>query len=159
DAFAARYRLAWVQDERTRVAWFHPAGLAYDRILEARVQVVRDHLGLPMQSGILEPLGAKRTTGITVKQWGSVFQNTFNFAVDVPAGVHTVRDILNLCCVANPTKTFSVRVGDGGVFATAVNLVPDKMDSVPVGVLDFWDKEIRQGHPEDGPTAAQIMEM
>src|SRR5262249_46357512 len=84
---------------------------------------------------------------------------TFNFAVDVPAGVHTVRDILNLCCVANPTKTFSVRVGDGGVFATAVNLVPDKMDSVPVGVLDFWDKEIRQGHPEDGPTAAQIMEM
>ena len=159
DAFAATCGLAQVQDENTGVTWLHPVELAYDRILETRVQVVRDHLGLPMQSGILEPLGVNSTTGITVKQWGSAFRNTFDFAVDVPAGAYTVRDILNLCCVANPTKTFFVRVGAGGVFVTAVNLVPEKMRSVPVGALNFWDVEIRQGRGESVPTAEQVMGM
>lgn len=159
DAFAATYGLAWIQDGRTGIAWLHPTELAYDSILAVRVQVVRDHHGLPMQSGILEPLGANSTTGIIVKQWGSAFRNTFDFAVNVPAGVYTVRDILNLCCVANPTKTFIARVGDGGVFVMAVNIVPDKMRSVPVSVLHFWDVEMRQERGEGAPTAEQVMRM
>lgn len=159
DAFAATYGLAWIQDGRTGIAWLHPTELAYDSILAVRVQVVRDHHGLPMQSGILEPLGANSTTDIIVKQWDSAFRNTFDFAVNVPAGAYTVRNILNLCCVANPTKTFIARVGDGGVFVTAVNIVPDQMHSVPGGVLHFWDVEMRQERGEGAPTAEQVMGM
>jgi hypothetical protein len=159
DAFAATYELAWLHDGRTSVVWFHPVVLAYDRILTTRIHVARDYLGLPMQSGILEPLGADGMTGLTVKQWGSLFRNTFNYAVDVPAGMYAVRDVLSLCCSANPTKTFFARVGDGDVFVTAVNLMPDKMHSVPVGALNFWDVEIRQVRGMDVPTAEQVMEV
>ena len=157
DAFAARYGLAWMRDEQTDVAWFHPAELSYDRILATRVHVAWDQLGLPMQSGILEPLQAGSGSGITVKRWGSLFQNTFNYAVDIPAGVHTVRDLLNLCCVANPTKTFLVQMGQSGAFVTAVNLVPDQMVAVPVGALHLWDAEIDKGRGTGTPGHQRVM--
>ena len=157
DAIATTYGLAWVQDERTGVAWFHPKELAYDRILATRVRVARDYLGLPMQSGILEPLGAGSVTGMTVKKWGSLFRNTFDYAVDVPAGEYAVRDILNLCCVANPTKTFLAKVRSDGVFVTAVNLVSDEERPVPVGALKLWDVNIGHKGGKGAPTQEQLM--
>jgi len=157
-ALATRYGLAWVHDEHTGVVWFHPVELAYDRILTTRVHVARNHLGLPMQSGILEPLGASSATRIVVKQWGSLFENTFNYAVDVPAGTYAVRDLINMCCAANPTKTFHAQAWpDGRVFVTAANLVSDRVRPVPAGALHLWDVEIRQGRGMSPPTQEHIM--
>jgi hypothetical protein len=158
DAFATTYGLAWVQDEHTGVVWFHPVELAYDHFLTTRVHVAREHLGLPMQSGILEALGASSATRIIVKQWGSLFENAFNYAVDVPAGMYTVRDLLNLCCIANPTKTFHAQAWpDGRVFVTAVNLVSDRVGPVPAGALHLWDMEVRQERGKSPPTQEQVM--
>jgi hypothetical protein len=157
DAVAATYGLQLVRDEHTSVAWFHPIELAYDRILATKVHVERDHLGLPMQSGILEPLADSSAAGITVKRWSNLFQNTFDYAVDVPAGVYSIRDLLNLCCVANPTKTFFVQVRDGPAFVTSVNLVSDEARAVPVGALRLWDINIGQGRGQGAPTQEQVM--
>src|SRR6266403_1424059 len=157
DAVAARYALHWFQDERTGVTWFHPAELAYDRILTTKVHVERDQLSLPMQSGILEPLEDSSAASITVKRWSNLFQNTFDYAVDVPAKVYTIRDLLSLCCVANPTKTFFARLSDGQVFVTAVNLVSDEARSVPVGALHLWNMEIGQGRGNGAPTQEQVI--
>ena len=157
DALSAKYELAWAQDEHTGVVWFYPAETAYDRILTTRVHIAWDQLGLPMQSGILESIGADSITGISVKQWGSLFRNTFNYAVNVPAGTYTVRDLLNICCVANPTKTFFAKVSHGGVFVTAVNLVSDEVRPVPVGALHLWDVEIREVRGKDVPTQEHVM--
>lgn len=157
DAFAATYGLAWARDEQTGVTWFHPAGLLYDRILSTRVQVAWDHLGLPMQSGILEPLATGIASSITAKRWSSLFQNTFNYAVDIPAGAYAVRDLLNLCCVANPTKTFVVQIGQSGTLVTAVNLVSDRMVVVPLGALHLWDVQIDKGRGKGTPGHQRVM--
>ena len=157
DALAATYGLDWIQDKHTGVAWLHPVELAYDRILRTKIDAARDNLGLPMQSGILEPLGADNATNIKVKQWGSLFLNTFNCAVDVPAGTYAIRDLLNLCCVANPTKTFLAQARHDEVLLTATNLVPDKMTKIPAGALHLWDIETEQGRGKDAPTRDQVM--
>jgi hypothetical protein len=139
DAFVSRYNLAWVQDENTGVVWFYPVEQKYEDILSAKINVTHDYLGLPMQTGVLEPLEIVDSMSIVVKKWGSLFLNTFNYAVDVPAGEYTVRDIINLCCIANPTKTFSVQANQNGFFITAVNLVAEKPGPIPAGVNHLWD--------------------
>lgn len=157
DALAATYGLVWEQDARTGVAWFHPRELTPDPILTTNIRVEQEQLGLPLQTGILEPLAHGRVAGLTVKRWGSLFRNTFDYAVDVRAGVYSVRDLLNLCCVANPTKTFFAQVGDGGVFLTPVSLASDEVRPAPVGALHLWDAEIGQARPRREPTRGQVM--
>src|SRR4030095_16473765 len=158
DALNSTYGLVWVQDRDTGIAWFHPVEFTYDHILATTVQLAQEQLGLPMQSGILEPVGASSATHIIVKQWGSLFENTFNYAVDVPAGIYAVRDLLNLCCVANPTKTFHAQAWhDGRGFVTAVNLISDKANAVPLGALHLWDVEVRQERGKGPPTQEHIM--
>jgi hypothetical protein len=36
--------------------------------------------------------------------------DTYNYAVDLPAGIYSARDILNLCCVANQKTTFYIQL-------------------------------------------------
>jgi hypothetical protein len=156
DALAATYGLGWVHDELTGVAWFHPVELPAERILRTRVETTRDQLGLPMQSAILEPLGESSATSFAVKQWGSLFENTFDYAVDVPANVYTVQDLLNLCCIANPTKTFHVQVGRGGFLVTAVNLVSDVSGPAPLGALHLWDLQVGQARGDGALTGEQL---
>jgi hypothetical protein len=157
DALATSYGLSWKQDELTGVVWFYPVGLPYEHILGTKVQTSYEQLGLPMQSGILEPLGKNSSTGINVKPWGSAFLNTFNYAVDIPAGVRTVRDILNLCCLANPAKTFSARMEQGDMFVTAVNLGSDEVHILPAGALHLWNVEVRQSRENGAPTKEQLI--
>ncbi|MCP4218518.1 MAG: hypothetical protein GY765_28040 [bacterium] len=158
DALASTYQLTRVADERTGVSWFLPKGQAYDRVLAPVIQLEPEQLGLPMQSGILEPLALViENSGILVKQWGSLFQNTFNYAVNLAAGEYTVRDILNACCAANPTKTFLVRKTDKRAFITAVNIVSDAAETVPAGALYLWDSAIGPRLNGEVPTQKHVM--
>ena len=157
DAVAATYSLDWIQDEQTGVAWFHPETAAHTRILTTKVHVDRDQFGLPMQSGILEPLEDSSAAGINVQRWDTLFQNTFNYALDVPAGVYAIRDLLNVCCLANPSKTFFVQPTDDLVFVTAVNLAADQVSSVPAGALAWWDVRVGQERGNRAPTQEQVM--
>ena len=73
------------------------------------MKVNKDTLALPM----LNLLGsmAGNNTPLYLPLWGLsgvASENTNNYAVDLPAGIYTVRDILNLCCVANHAITFNL---------------------------------------------------
>jgi hypothetical protein len=154
-ALAEHYRLERRQDDNTGVTWFWPMGRPVG-MLARRVRVPRDQPGLPMQSGVLEPLGAGRLAGVSTKSWGSAFRNTFDYAVDVPAGTYRIVDLLNLCCVANPTKTLAVHIGDEALL-TAVNLSADSPPGPRAGALYYWDREVRRTRDSAGPTDDQFI--
>lgn len=157
EALAAAYKLAWTQDPQTGVTWLHPLTVPYQRILPSKIQLFHPQPGLPMQSGILEALEEGGAAGITVKRWGSLFLNTFDYAVDIPVGTYTLRELLNVCCLANPTKTFFLRVKDGESLITAVNLVSDQVPSTRAGSLFFWDVEIGSKRGSDAPAQEEMM--
>lgn len=143
DALTASYSdFTWTQDESTGVIWFHPVDMVYADILSPEVAVANDQLGLPMQSGILEALDEVPDLRLTARRWGTVFSNTFDYPVDVRTGKYSVRDLLNVSSIANPTKTFFVRVSSEGTVITAVNLVSDKLSVPPPGALHLWRTEI-----------------
>lgn len=156
ESLAAAYKLAWTQDPQTGVTWLHPLTVPYQRILPSKIHLLHPQPGLPMQSGILEALEEGGAAGITVKRWGSLFLNTFDYAVDIPVGTCTLRELLNVCCLANPTKTFFLRVKDGESLITAVNLVSDQVPSTRAGSLFFWDVEIGSKR-SDAPAQEEIM--
>jgi hypothetical protein len=156
-ALAAVFELTWTQDEKTGVTWVHPLSLPYPQILASSIQAPHDQWGLPMQSGILQALEGDGASGVRVKHWGTLFLNTFDYPVDVPSGAYNVRELLNLCCLANPTKTFFVRVQDDQSFITAVNLVSDRKLPVPPGGLFLWDVEVGKQRRLEEPTTEQII--
>ena len=85
-----------------------------------------------------------------------IFTNTFNYPVDLPKGTHSVRRILNLCCAANPTKSFYIRLNSKRGFHVirASNLTTDRQ-AVPRGALCLWQLGI--GKPRgDEPQDAEI---
>lgn len=132
----------WEQNNETGVIWIHPKDLAMVDILSSKIRIAVEQLGVPMQSGILEVIEGLPNIGITVKRWGTLFNNTFNYPVDLQTGEYTLRDLLNICCIANPTKTFYIRVSNGNTSISAVNLVSDKLTVPPQGALLFWTLEI-----------------
>lgn len=110
NAFVATYPdMTWTQDKRTGVIWFHPRSIAYSTILTIKVRLGSDMLAVPMQTGVLEPLEQLDPFLLRIKRWGTGFTSTFNYAVNVPAGTYTVRDLLNTCCKTQISSTFYIR--------------------------------------------------
>lgn len=171
EVVAAYPKYTWTQDKLTGITWFHPANVRYDQILMTRIEVAGDLLGIPLHTGLLMPIREKNSA-IRVKRFGSLYLNTVDFAVDLPRGSYTLRDVLNRCCLANITKTFFVSSSyDGRVSIEPVNLVTrfNKMDepnptTAPQmsasgpgpGALHFWKTQI--GIPQAGvPTTGEII--
>jgi len=155
DALVAAYpEYTYTQDAATGIVWFHPKDLPYTNILDQPVHIFSSATGVPMQTGVLEKIAALESPQkISVKRWGTAFENTFNYPVDLPSGIFSVREILNMCCVANPKKTFAV----GPSLVTAINLGSDKAKAAPpAGILHFW--KIHIGNLEKGvPTDDDII--
>jgi hypothetical protein len=148
DAFAAAFGMTWTRDESMGIVWFHPVEVAYEQVLASDVRVPSEQLGLPMFSGILDPLAAAPPGMLRLARSGSLFRNTFDYAVDVREGTYRLRDVVNVCCAANPTKSFFVEPADGYISLTAVNLVPAEPGPVRRGASFLWDTEIP--YPRDG---------
>ncbi len=136
----------WTQDNQYGVIWIHPQSLPYTRILEDRVRITSEELGTPMFDGVLESL-AEASAGrirpdpsISGPQW----RNTYDYTVDLAAGTYTVRDIINLCCLADPTKTFYIGRRFGHVDRTVIyplnlNTLAHRNDPLPKpGALQIW---------------------
>jgi hypothetical protein len=139
DALIRTYpEMQWSIDPQTKVVWFHPLPRPYVTLLNRRLHIEQDQLGLPMQTGLLEPLADDSQLGLDVKRWGDAGRNTFDYPVDVRAGDWTVRDVLNTACAANPTKSFYVQLNDERAYVTAVNLVSDALDAPPPGAIAWW---------------------
>jgi hypothetical protein len=135
----------WTQDSNTGVIWFHAKDLRLGNILSPKVRIANEDLGVPMQTGILEAI-EDVPNGIRVKRWGTAFTNTFNYPVDLQAGEYSVRDVLNTCCIANPSKTFYIQVYRNRepqfTVISAVNLSSHKSTAPRPGILLFWTLKI-----------------
>jgi len=148
-ALASNYGLDRLQDQ-TGVTWLR-RGAASTEALARRIRVPRDQPGLPMQSGILEPLGASAAS-LNVKSWGSAFLNTFDYAVDIPANTYQLDDVINLCCLANPSKTFAIYTSDGATVVSAVNLAAESTRPLRAGAALYWDREVRHTRRDAEPS-------
>jgi hypothetical protein len=144
-ALASTYNYALTQDDRTGVIWIHPKSIPFTNILTNLVEVRTDQYGVPMWSEIVPALSL-----ITPYRWrgsGITWNNTFSYPVDLPKGTYSVRDVLNLCCVANPSKTFYVSQTDNRpVEIQPYNIISSDVGYVQPGALHFWELEIGPLH-------------
>ncbi len=148
DALTSAYGFMWTQDA-TGVIWLYPTTVQYTDILSKQVLVREDEFGLPMYTGVLGYLQQTLSPEyLTANHTGTLilFLNNFDYPVDLPKGVYTAGDILNLCCVADPARTFGlVRPvnGDGRVNVWPIGLHANPpSESTPEGALQFWNVEV-----------------
>jgi hypothetical protein len=84
------------------------------------------------------------------------------YPVDLPGGTYSVRDILNLCCVANPGRTFSVQTARIEKFCDvqplAVTGFNPKVHEVSPGALAYWRVEFDPA-ARTPPTLDQLMDV
>ena len=160
DAFLATYpEYTYTHDPKTGVIWFHAKNINYDDILNNKVKIKHPVLQVPMLRGVLEPLfdlvrpnpkfHIDPTGGEAFSGNLDAFIDQFNMPVDLPAGVYSVRDILNFCCVASPNLVFFGfdEYGNYGNGAVTM-LVPsylyydNPLALERPGAISFWGAEI-----------------
>ena len=144
----------WTQDQRSGVVWVYPSRLPFEQVLPSVQTVQNDQYGIPMQTGVLESLAKNPANNIVPKEWGTLFLNTFEYPVDIPRGQYSTRDILNLCCTANPTKSFFLQLTDEGTTkVTAFNLITDTIATPTSGALHLWKTGLETPGP---PTIEEL---
>jgi hypothetical protein len=144
DAFTATYsNMTWTVDENTGVIWLHPKNVAYDSILPFKIDMPKDLVGMPMHTGILEPLSQRSPHMFYIYRWGPVFLNGFDYPVSLPRGSYTVRDVLNYCCAADPGTTFCVQLDPRqGLLIEDLCLLLPKLHSMPPGIVSWWKTQV-----------------
>jgi hypothetical protein len=108
------------RDPETGVLWIHPVRVAYPDILSQRVKVDHAAMQVDVWAEVYMPLsrmlfpdgsaavlrgGARPKDEAEGEQGARPFLRSY---VDIPAGVYSARQILNLCCAASPTLAFAV---------------------------------------------------
>jgi hypothetical protein len=148
EAFLGAYpAYTYTQDKDTGVIWFHRKTVKYSEILKQRIAIAQPQWQISMYRSVLELLRGLLAPSISSElpfatSLGS--SETFNYPVDLPAGVYPARDIVNFCCLANPTKTFGFSpLRTGGLNLAPINL-PYGNPLVPprAAAVSFWEKEI-----------------
>jgi hypothetical protein len=88
---------------------------------------------------------------------GTPILGTYNFPVDLPEGTNSVRDIVNLCCVANPCVTFFLdEIPDRSPW---IGIEPDLIGffggDPPPTTIDYWRSEL-DAKAQSPPDPAQV---
>jgi len=112
DAIAARYDLKWIQDEKTGVLWAYPAEFDLERFDRITVEIERPLVAVPMRSEILDQYIDRRTLGsmrLDSGPSGYYLYHFVQYAVDIPRGTHSLREVLNLACSSSPTQFFEMQ--------------------------------------------------
>jgi hypothetical protein len=124
DAFVATYKTyTYKQNPDTGIIWLHPKRVKYADILSQRISITsHGNNAVPMYTYVYLPLcNMLRPTILDSSEVpGPVdmlldsngkppFPYTWLYDVELPVGVYTAREILDFCCVADPTKAFQVR--------------------------------------------------
>jgi hypothetical protein len=147
----------WEADPVTGVLWIHPKELAWDALLPKVLRLPRSYCAVPLQTGVLAPLGSIPGAHLAPVSWGTAFTNTFDVAVDLAKGDYPLRELLGHACKAHPTKTFLVRARGQQSEILAVNLASDELTAPPEGAVGWWGSHF--GAPAGGaPTAAELLE-
>jgi len=114
DALLVAYpAYTYTQDPQTAVIWIHPKSILYNDLLSQKINVAHSMNQVLMTSSVYSPLIdllyptiSVRPTIVTLGSGDSM-----SYYVDLQSGVHSVRQILNLCCVQNPAAAFEVEPG------------------------------------------------
>ena len=153
--FNAYPNYTYTQDKNTGIIWLHPKMIAYESILAAKVKLASDVIGVPMLGTLsqLRPFGVRLVgrmlTGVA---------NTFGYPVDIPAGTWSVREVLNFCCVADPSTAILVSLSSDGtcsVMPTSIFNI-DTHEVTPT-MLYFWRSEI-DSSSQGVPTEDQVID-
>jgi hypothetical protein len=133
---------AWKNDPNTGIIWLKSQKCLNNDILKSRFTISSDQLGVPMQKGVLEQLEASSNGKIRVQKGGTPFENTFNYPVEIPKGPHTLLEILDLCCAADPSKSFCLIVYENYITIAPLNLFSMRRKTPSPGAVLFWRIEI-----------------
>ena len=121
-------------DRKTGVIWLHPKAIQYNDILARRVKVSAGAVALPMQKGILNNIFHFPSLELS-QGWNRMTmsdENQFNYAVDLPEGTFSIKDILNSCLLANPAYSFFFTVQQPGkYFIRLANLGYRGLNAMP----------------------------
>lgn len=172
DAFLETYpAYTYTRSPETGVIWLHPKRVKFENILSEKIRITRPVTRVTMYSDVfvplcrllapkvLEPSGYGETTVgiysegsylIDKKTGEPAISDLFFYSMDLPAGDFSAREILDLCCVANPSKVFRV-VQTGSLNnpgSEICNIAPHNliapMPHYPVRAQEvkFWDLTI-----------------
>jgi hypothetical protein len=132
------------QDRATGVIWLHPQTVAYQSILSAKIRITRSSAAVPMLAGILQPLTAFPSLAFGLN--GRILFHLGDYPVDLTEGVYSVRDVINMCCVASPYNTFYISLLHSGVSQVwplaAVPFDPRRLQRPSAGALAYWRMEV-----------------
>jgi hypothetical protein len=156
DAFVAAYpAYTYTQDKETGIIWIHPKRIPYNDILSQRVKVEHPVLQVPMYDTVLLPLCKLFSPDIDVNHFvfGPSPDMEFRYAVNLPAGDYTVREVLNYCCLCNIIQSFLV--AGSTIYPTDLEDYNQPPLVLREAAVKFWELEI--GTPTNGiPTGGEI---
>ena len=143
DALLREYaEFTYTQNPNTGIIWIHPKKLAYGDILNQRVKISHDAIGVPIYPDIYLPLRKLLGPDFIETPSGISRPLPHSYDVDVMAGTYSAREILDLCCSANPSKAFWI-LQPGQTEAHAIYptplAYPSPVAPPRVGALRFWE--------------------
>ena len=148
EAILAAYpEYGYTQDTETGVIWIHPKRIKYTDILNQKVRIEHQAFQISAYTDVLRPLNDLLFPRIGVPSPGGYggIPSAWCYGVDLPAGVISVRQVLNLCCVANPTKAFEVGPPR-----------PAMLRASPVGDVNITLRDLLYQNPLAPPRAAAV---
>jgi hypothetical protein len=145
EAFLVVYPVyTYTQDHDSGVIWVHPKTVKYEDILNQKVRVDRPAYQTPAMGAVLLPLCQALAPRIRASP--EVFRGVsyFFYGVDIPSGIRTTKEILNICCVANPLVAFMVFPEIDGALIIAPRYLDYLNPLAPPRVMAvrFWELEI-----------------
>jgi hypothetical protein len=149
EAFLDAYpEYTYTHDPDTGVIWFHPKRVRYDSILNQKVKSEHAANQIPVYTQVLMPLNALLFPNVNIlsqSSWGRE-PVSWCYCVNMPAGDLSVRQILNLCSTADPTKAFEVgpqRWSGKTIVISCLDLIYANPLTLPrATTLKFWEIEI-----------------
>jgi hypothetical protein len=109
EAFVSAFpAYSYTQDVATGVIWLHPKRLKYENILDQKLRINHPAYQVRLIKDVCGPLCGFLSPEVTASPGNFSPGSTAECFVDLPAGVYSIRDILNFCCLANPTTAFAV---------------------------------------------------
>jgi hypothetical protein len=161
DGFLATYSsYTYTQNPETGIIWIYPKGMNYNGILNQKVSVIHKANHVPMYTDIYIPLCKLLAPGVIdssdlPSQEGRINLSTgkspipyfWLYDVDLPTGDYSAREILDFCCVANPTKAFLIRPASRELNAALVIFLKNLLSPNPLAppraeAIRFWEFEI-----------------
>jgi hypothetical protein len=135
----------YTQDSETGVTWLHPKSIKYEDILADTIDVNHNLTQVRLITDVIQPICRLLSPRVL-----SQFEDD-NSAVDISSGTHSFRQILNQCCLCNPTLSFAIHIVPEGKFLAAGSIVvrtahplsfayPTTTPREPA--LAFWDAEL-----------------